>query len=186
MKLVLKNVRLSYANLFEPKAGQDGQEPKYSANFIIPKTDAAGIANVRKVMQDAAKEYYAAKGGKVPAYAPDKLCLKDGSFKSDKDGYGDTVMFVSASRRSDKPAPECRDRDGKTILTKTSGKPYSGCYVNAVLDVWIQDNKFGKRINCELVGVQFVKDGEAFGGASAKAADSDFDNLPDEDGETAF
>ena len=56
-------------------------------------------------------------------------------------------------------------------LVESSGKPYSGCYVNAIIECWAQDNKeFGKRINFGLKGVQFLRDGDAFSGGG-KAAD---------------
>ncbi|MDG0871048.1 DUF2815 family protein [Paenibacillus thiaminolyticus] len=34
-------VRLSYVNLFQPRANQPGQEPKYSTTILIPKADVA-------------------------------------------------------------------------------------------------------------------------------------------------
>ena len=33
----------------------------------------------------------------------------------------------------------------------------------ASIDLWAQDNKYGKRINASLTHVQFVKDGDQFG-----------------------
>ena len=57
-----------------------------------------------------------------------------------------------------------------------SGRPYAGCYVNAVLEFWAQDNKFGKRVNATLMGVQFFRDGDAFSGGGA-ASDDDFDDV---------
>ncbi len=56
------------------------------------------------------------------------------------------------------------------------GKPYSGCYVNGIVDIWAQDNGFGRRLNATLKGVQFVKDGDAFSGGTAVSADA-FDDL---------
>jgi hypothetical protein len=35
-----------------------------------------------------------------------------------------------------------------------------------VIRVWPQDNSFGRGVRCELMGVQFAKDGDAFGEAS--------------------
>ena len=40
-KVITGKVRLSYANLLEPK-GFEGQEPKYSVVLLIPKDDAEG------------------------------------------------------------------------------------------------------------------------------------------------
>lgn len=46
-KLTLKNVRLSYANIWEPKETPNG-DLKYGASLIIPKTDKKQIAEIKK------------------------------------------------------------------------------------------------------------------------------------------
>ena len=76
-------------------------------------------------------------------------------------------MFISARSKS---RPTVVDRD-KTPLTEQDGRPYGGCFVNAIVELWAQDNQFGKRINATLAGVQFLKDGDAFGGS--RPADPD-------------
>ena len=40
------------------------------------------------------------------------------------------------------------DRD-RSPLTEKDSKPYAGCYVNAKLQLWTQDNQHGKGIRCE-------------------------------------
>ncbi|MFD1244790.1 ssDNA-binding protein [Paralysiella testudinis] len=72
--------------------------------------------------------------------------------------------------------PIVLDKDAKTHLDSTSGKPYAGCYVNAKIDIWAQDSQYGKRINAGLSGVQFIRHGEAFGGG-APATEADFADL---------
>jgi hypothetical protein len=64
----------------------------------------------------------------------------------------------------------------KQPLSVGSGKPYAGCYVNASVEVWVQDNQWGKRVNCTLRGVQFLRDGDAFGGGAPASAD-EFDTV---------
>ncbi len=77
--------------------------------------------------------------------------------------------------RLTKPRPTVIDRD-RTALIQADGRPYAGCYVNAVVDIWAQDNNFGKRINASLSGVQFLRDGDAFAGGGVAAPD-DFDDI---------
>jgi len=67
------------------------------------------------------------------------------------------------------------DRD-RTPLVAADGKPYAGCYVTAIVELWPQDNQYGRRINATLSGVQFERDGDAFGGSAPASAD-DFDDL---------
>lgn len=45
-----------------------------------------------------------------------------------------------------------------------------------MIDVWAQDNNFGKRINASLGGVQFLRDGDAFAGGGV-ASEEDFDDI---------
>jgi hypothetical protein len=52
----------------------------------------------------------------------------------------------------------------------TARKMYGGCYVNAAVKPWLQDNKFGKGVRCDLVAVQFFADGPAFGGGETDAS----------------
>jgi hypothetical protein len=71
------------------------------------------------------------------------------------------------------------DRD-LTPLEEADDKPYGGCYCNVSLRLYAQDNEYGKHINVQLRGVQFVKDGERFGGDNTFDPDKEFDNLEDD------
>ncbi|MGL4516786.1 MAG: ssDNA-binding protein [Shewanella sp.] len=165
-KITLKNVRLSFPSLFN-RASFDGQEGKFEATFLLNKeTQADQIAKLQAAIEAAIVEAKI----KVPS---DKRCLKDGD-EFDYDGYAGMMAFKASTKRR----PTIIDRD-KTPLVEDDNKPYAGCYVNAVVDIWVQNNNFGKRVNGNLFGVQFVKDGEAFG-VSADCTD-DFTNLDDDD-----
>jgi hypothetical protein len=61
-------------------------------------------------------------------------------------------------------------------LNAASGRPYGGCYVNASVRLWVQDNAFGKRVNCALAAVQFAGEGKAFGDAPVDP-ENEFSNL---------
>ena len=91
--------------------------------------------------------------------------------KTDYEGFAGNV-YVSASNKS---APLIIDSD-TTELTAQHGRPYAGCYVNASIDIYAQDNQYGKRINAMLRAVQFAGHGEAFGG-SAPASASEFADI---------
>ena len=108
----------------------------------------------------------------------DRMALHDGDTKGDYEGYAGNY-FISARNKT---RPTIFDRDGKTPLVQADGKPYAGCYVNAAIELWCQDNNYGKRINASLRGVQFLKDGEAFAGGGV-ASEDDFEDLSaDEEG----
>jgi len=163
-KMMLKNVRLSFPSLFH-KASFDGNEGKFESTLLIDKSDK----KTKDVIDAAIAEAIAEAKVKVPS---DKRCLKDGD-ESDYDGYEGHWSFKAASSKR----PTVIDRD-KTPIIEADEKVYAGCYVNAVVDIWIQNNKFGKRVNANLYGIQFVKDGEPFGLGATNVTDS-FDDLDD-------
>jgi Protein of unknown function (DUF2815) len=149
--ILLTNVRLSYPTLFTAKEIQGSTKAKYSAAFILDKKkDVAQIKKLQEVIENILKE------NKIKV-DPDKRCLKDGASKPDS--YGDDVFFINAS--SDR-RPQVVDRD-RSPITESDDRVYGGCYVNAVINLWPQNNDFGKRVNASLEVVQFVKDGEPFG-----------------------
>ncbi len=177
MQVKLKNVRLAFPNLFKASAFSADQKPDFSATLILPKNHPQ-IGDLRKAMEAVAAEKWEKKGAEVlrQLVAQDKTCLHDGNTKSSYEGFED-AMFVSARNPA---APLVIDRD-RTPLTESSGRPYSGCYVVANVEIWAQDNQYGKRINATLRGVQFYADGDAFSGA-APATEDEFDDLSDTGG----
>jgi hypothetical protein len=168
----LPAVRASYVNVFEPTAYEDGDPAKYSCTAILDKEDhASTIRDMERTMRKMAK---AAFGGKVPATL--KLCLRDGEEKEDKDGYGPDVMFIKATS---KKRPVVVDRDG-SALDESDDVIYSGCYIHMSIRLWVQDNKYGKRINAHLRAVKFVRDGEAFSGDDVDP-DEEFEDMEEMD-----
>jgi hypothetical protein len=47
---------------------------------------------------------------------------------------------------------------------------YGGCRVNAAVKPWLQDNKHGRGVRCDLVAIQFAGDDKAFGEGAADAS----------------
>lgn len=169
MKLMLNNVRLAFPDIF--KVGKFGD---FGAALLMePKHPA--VAELRKAFTVVAKEKWGVKADAIvkSLTATDKLCLRDGEAKSELEGYSGN-LYVSA--RS-KVRPLVLDAD-RTPLVADDGKPYSGCYVNASIEIWAQDHSdFGKRINAGLRGIQFVRDGDAFSGGGKPASEEEFADL---------
>jgi hypothetical protein len=189
MKLKLNNVRLSYPALFEPKAGPEGGDPKYSAAFIMDRdNNAPEITAIRDGILAVAKDTWGEPNvkwhdGKLMLKKSDgkalivKTCLRDGAEKPDSPEL-DNAMFFNASSKN--PVPVV-DRDPRVHLNAASGRPYGGCYVNASVRLWVQDNAFGKRVNCALSAVQFAGEGKAFGDAPVDP-ENEFSNLETDSG----
>ena len=177
-RVVLQGVRLAFPNLFEAKAptGTPNAKAKFSAAFIMPK-DSPNKDALLKAIQEVATAKWGAKTQDVlvALKASDKLCLHDGDAKADTAGYKGN-LFVNASNEI-RPTALAGGPDGRQPTTAAEGRLYAGCYVNGIVEVWAQDNQFGKRVNASLLGVQFVKDGERLAGGGVAAAD-DFEAIP--------
>lgn len=182
----LQNVRLAFPTLFKPEAIGNSETKYYSAAFPV-EPGSANHEALEAAIEEAAKAKWAAKAPNILKNIREKgdigykhRALTDGEGNV-YDGF-QGMYSVNATRREDKGLPLVVNRDG-TPLNQSSGKPYGGCYVNATVEVWAQDNQYGKKLNVQLRGVQFVKDGEAFGGGAPLDPNNEFDALPEEDGD---
>ena len=176
MIVKLNNVRLCFPQLFEALTINGEGKPAFSAAFLIdPKDPQLEVLN--KAIEAVAKEKWGAKSDAMlkTIRAADKTCLHSGDLKANYDGF-EGMMYVSARNAL---RPLVVDVN-KAPLTAEDGKPYAGCYVNASVELWTQDNNYGKRVNATLRGVQFYKDGESFAGGGV-ASDDDFDDLTADD-----
>ncbi len=166
----LTNVRISYPHLFAAWAQQANQKPKFSAKFLLSKTEhKAQVQQIIEKIKALAAETY--KDKRLPS--ADKLCLRDGDQTNRPEEEGYFTFNASDDRR-----PQVFDRDGRTPLTEADDKIFAGCRVNAMVQLWAQDNQYGRRINANLIGVQYVRDDERLAGARP-SADGAFDDISD-------
>lgn len=168
-RILLKNVRLAFPNLWEPTTVAGEGKPRYSATLLIP-ADHPQIAEIEAAQTAVAQAKWNAK---APAIVKglakqDKLALHDGDTKSKYDGFPGN-FFISAAAQEN-AAPTVIDRD-RSPLSAKSGRPYAGCMVNASIELWAQDNNYGQRVNAQLRGIQFFADGDSF--SAGRPADSD-------------
>lgn len=172
-KVNLADARIAFPQLFEAVAPSSGEgKAKFSGAFLIPK-DHPAVKKINAAIKEVSDAKWGAKAAATlkTLQAADKVCLHDGDNKSDYAGY-EGNYFINASNTV---RPTVLNRD-KSPLQEKDGVIYSGCYVNAIIEVWAQDNKFGKRVNATLSGVQFLKDGDAFNGGRA-ASENEFEDL---------
>lgn len=172
----LNNVRLSFAHLFTPTAFAEGQQAKFQASFLLDPSNKAHASKIKEIEQKIealAKEKFR---GKIPNSL--KKCLKEGNDTGETspyEGYED-MMYISANSNK---RPVIIDRN-RAPLQEEDGVVYSGCYVNAIIDLWVQNNQYGKRVNAEVKAVQFYRDGEAFTGRGVDV-ENEFEDLDSED-----
>lgn len=182
MLVTLKGVRLAYPDIWAPKPPQDGKgEAKYGCVLIIdPKANKDAVKLIRDTIKAVAKEKWKDKSAGVLRVIEgdnQKYCW----FEEDKlNAEGDPVdgfegMFYLSCKSPIQPTLLDRDR---TELTKKDGRPYAGCIVVGKVDIWAQDNAHGKGMRAQVQGLQFMRDGDAFGGGTRSKVE-DFEDLGD-------
>ena len=89
------------------------------------------------------------------------------------DGYAGNV-FITAGRDSQ---PQVIQADGQPIdptntmaYQQLTRKMYGGCRVNAAVKPWLQENKHGRGVRCDLIAIQFAGDDTPFGEGAVDAS----------------
>lgn len=151
----LKNVRISFPHIFKKGIINGKENDKFSAHFLIAKDEDSETS---KLIKSKIKEMLDLKnkGAKLSA---EKYCLTDGDAEGQRAEYnGHFKISASTDAR-----PIVVDRKMQPI-TEEDNLIYAGCRVNAQITLWWQNNKsFGKRVNANLVAVQYVRDDDPLG-----------------------
>ena len=164
--------RISFANIWEPKAINGGDE-KYSVSCLIPKSDKKTLARIQKAVEAAKEDGKTRKwSGKIPPNL--KLPLRDGDIDRPDDENYEDCYFLNASS---KDAPQVVDRKVNPILDPMM--VYSGCYCNVSVNFYAFNANGNRGVAAGLGNIQFVRDGERLSGKAS--ADADFDALEDDD-----
>lgn len=172
-KVITGIVRLSYANVWEPKSINGGAE-KYSVSLIIPKTDTKTINAINAAVNAAIEEGKGKFGGKIPNKAALKLPLRDGDIDRPDDEAYANCYFINANSNT---APQIVDKNVNPILERS--EVYSGVYARVSINCYAFNSNGNKGVACGLGNIQKIRDGEPLGGRT-NAAD-DFATDVDED-----
>lgn len=159
--VVLRGVRLSYPQLWEAKAVEEGGKPKFGCTLLIPKTPKG--EELKKLIGRGVRE------AKLALYGADETkwkknphpIIRDGDEDmQDVDGY--KGMWFISPKNERQPAVYNSD---KSIVTSDNGPVYAGCYVIAVLRAYSYKAgpKYKAGIALSLEQLQKFSDGTRFG-----------------------
>lgn len=190
--VTLLNVRLGFPFLFqrgEPQKRDDGTmtEGNFRASGIMyttPKYKAqtnTNLANLKKARLAVMAAKFGENQTKWPKIKPEKLCTRDGNLEN-WDGFQDS-WYCSASEQT-QPQLFSRVRDPKNPklwLPATRELLYAGCMVSMIVQLWVQDNKHGQRVNANLKAVQFFAHNEHFAGSAPIDPTQAFTEIEEED-----
>ncbi len=186
MEIKLKNIPIAFPALAEPQAFGDG-EPAYGARFpVVPGSDHEKL--IEEAMLAAAKERWKEDGEKILKMLVEsgKVCFTRKTYLNKKgepyEGFKDRFYLQT---RSAKAQPTVLDRFGKTVSNKRDIEQliHSGAETHVSVDIWAQDNQWGRRVNATLRGVMWAGEGERFGGAPPPASEDEFADLAEDAGD---
>ena len=183
--IFLSNVRLSFPHIAEPQRQTNevtGKERiSYNCELLMP-ADHPGFAQFMQRYGAMALAKWVEHTNTVMGMiqADRKLrCFGVGEEKVNKktfkpyDGYAGNV-YITTGRESQ---PQIIEANGQAIdpnntmaYQNLTRKMYGGCRVNAAVKPWLQVNKHGNGVRCDLVALQFAGDDTAFGEGSTDAS----------------
>ena len=177
-RIVTGEVRLSYANIWEPKSIQ-GSDPKYSCSLLIPKTDTKTVAAIEQAVKNTLAESAGKFGGKVPPLGSLKLPLRDGDAEKDTETNPEYagMFFVNANNKA---APQIVERSatGQIQPILDQNEVYSGCYAQVSIEFFAFNTNGNKGVGVALGNILKTRDGDALGGG-AISAEADFGAVTD-------
>lgn len=184
LHLVLREVRIAYPEVFEPKHNDLSGKDEYSVQVRlyenIPEHMKA-VEAIKEAKTFAAQVYWGKDAKRFLAEAEDSKNTRGLRYDAEGGYY-----YFNAKRNASQQAPRVVGRNPKVALLPEDGKIYSGAVCNVVVDLWCYSGtaKNGAKIpagfSFTLCGVQFVMDGDPIGGSSV-AKDEDFDDLKDDE-----
>lgn len=165
-QVVTGECRLSFVNVFEPKAVKEGDVPKYSLTAIIPKSDVKTVEAIKAAIK-AAAEAGAQKhfGGRIPTNV--NHTFKDGDTEVDDLGELKNIKYPEYKnsyyiRLSSKFAPKVLDANRQEIINPT--EMYSGVYGKVSMTFFAYSGDGRRGVSASLNNVMKTRDGEPLTG----------------------
>lgn len=181
----LSNVRLSFPHLIEPQkrvdATTNAERISYNGDFIMAPDHVGYAQFMQRYAEMAAEKWKEHANTVMQMIHQDRKsrCYGSGAERVNKktfqpyDGYAGMV-YITAGR--DTP-PQIIQSDGSPIdpantmaYQQLTRKMYGGCRVNVAVRPWLQDNKHGRGVRCDLIAVQFAGDDTPFGEGNIDAS----------------
>jgi len=184
--LMLKNKRLGFVNLAEPRSvGKDKNgnpsAPSYGLRVIIDPKDP-DVKAIKDAIKEVATTQWKDKAQTQldMLAAKDKVAFLEREYRSASTGEvhkGFEGSFSLNASAGQNKQPKCFDEFGQELDNEgIKRKLYSGAYGHVKVEIYPLLRDDGNRINCGVMGVMFAGDGEAFGGGTVTTAD-DFAGL---------
>lgn len=191
--ILLKGITASYPHVGEINEFEDPETKKVSKRWstkgLLPKVSHRAakeelLAMINELIEENKSTF---KKGEKVMLPPNRKFLADGD-KGNK--IEESGMFVIAAGDG-KNKPSVRDRRARPMRDDDviDALFYGGCKIDLLIRPWFQNHaKYGKRVNANLVAIQFIGDGKPLGEGRVSEDDLDetFDAVDDDDENAAF
>jgi hypothetical protein len=175
---MITRARLSFPHLAEPQTQTDkvtgNKRVTYNCDLLLEPNDPAFGQFMQQYAKLAQAKWLENAGNAMQQIQANRKqrCYGTGEEKVDsktfqvRKGYAGKVYISASSKNMPQMIqPDGRPTDPANTMAcqMIARKMYGGCYINAVVKPWLQQNDTGIGIRADLVAVQFAADGEPFG-----------------------
>lgn len=159
--------RASFPHVFKAHTGFEGQEAKFSIVMLFDKK--VDLKDLKRAAFAAATDKWGPKE-KWPKNL--RLPFRDGSDKSDLQGYENTIYVTATTKQR----PGVVDQK-LTPIAEDDQAFYAGCYARATLIAFAYDKAGNRGVSFSLQNIQKLRDGDPFSGR--KKAEDEFESVED-------
>ena len=168
-KVLTGEVRLSYVNLVTPRRQNPNDEPKYSVQILLPKTDTATYQDLINSEKAAYEKAVTEKWGGVRPNIASVIHDGDGVKPDAGTPYGPECKghWVINASSTQKPGVVDQSNINCDLAPQDI---YSGMYARVTLNFYgYKNRKTG--VGCGLGNVMKTRDGEPLGGGASATSD---------------
>jgi len=187
LKVLTTEARASHPHVFKPSRIKPSAPEAYSIELLFDKK-TTDLSHLQKPVKAAMIQKWGPDQDDWPS--PRRMPYRDGDKpygkKKEVKPEHKGMWVVKASSSAEYAPPHVIGRDHKVHL-KSESEFYPGCYCRAHLKAHAYDSFGGDSlpgVKFILDGVQFIRDGKAFGGK--KPADQMFGIIEGDEGEEGF
>lgn len=178
--LKLRDVRLAFIqDLFIPRAYKDDptKKKKFKCKLLIGK-EHPQIDEVKEELSRLATEVWKEKAANIINSIKgdrQRFAFLDGDLSNYEGFPGNYSIAASNDTKPLFLHANPGTKENPNLITQESGVLYSGAFVIAHISFWTWD-KSGPQVNCNLLGLQFYRPGEAFSGGGTSSKVEEFGN----------
>jgi hypothetical protein len=192
--IVVPRARLAFARIHKAEQSLDGEgQPhgtkKFSCTLLIDPSSKEGQETIAKIKKAAEKVVTAKWGPRAEGGWPKAnpatgmggliICFGQGNdLPKVYNGFKD-MFYVKCA---DTTRPLLGNRAGQPVVEGDPQCPYAGCYVRARISPWVyyptpKRPQSANGVNMNIRSIQFVEDGEGFGGGGSRTAEEEFEQM---------